>query len=247
MRILASLMLVLIPLLGEKRSSPQVVTPPELALRGIDVSHYQHRIAWDTVAASQSVDFAFVKATEGHEYRDSLFCRNWESLQRHGIKRGAYHFFRAYGCGYDQARNFLNAVEFVPGDFAPVLDIERADGIAPEIVRQEVKIWLEEVERTLSVKPIIYSSQNFYDFFLAGHFDNYPLWIARYSADVPTLINGKNWDIWQYSCTGTICGIPKPVDLNFFPGNTALLERLCWYPRAASAEPRKEAESITLP
>lgn len=207
-------------------------------LQGVDVSHYQKEIEWDTVVAKHGLDFAFVKATEGHEYRDSLFCNNWDALRRLGIRRGAYHFFRAYGCGYEQAMNFLQAVDMEPGDIAPVLDIERTDGIEPEVMVQEVHIWLQLVESTLGIKPIIYTNQFFYEQYLAGEFDHYPLWIARYSGERPLLTTGKRWEIWQYSNEGCLDGIPQKVDLNIFPGTPEMLDRLCWFP--ASVVPERD-------
>ena len=46
-------------------------------LAGVDVSHHQDRIAWDEVMKGQALSFAFVKATEGSDFTDSLFCYNW--------------------------------------------------------------------------------------------------------------------------------------------------------------------------
>ncbi len=232
LRYLSSLLLLFSPFAGVERHAATHPAPVEL--RGVDVSHYQKDIEWEMVAALHPVDFAFVKATEGHHYVDSLFCRNWEALGALGIRRGAYHFFRAYGCGEEQADNFLALVEMRPGDLAPVLDIERTDGIDPEIMLEEARVWLREVEDVLKVKPIIYSNQHFYDRYLAGHFDNYPLWIARYSEERPILRDGKNWDFWQYSCQGCVDGISKKVDLNVFPGTLEMLDRLCWYPQVAT-------------
>lgn len=208
----------------------RAVFPKTAILRGVDVSHHQKVIEWDSVAIKEPVDFAFVKATEGHDFVDSLFCRNWDELKRLGIRRGAYHFFRAYGCGDEQARLFLSQVDMAPGDLAPVLDIERLDGIAPEIMVQEAKIWLETVENQLGIKPIVYSNLHFYEQHLSGHLDAFPLWIARYSEEKPLLATGKNWDFWQFSNEGCVEGICKKVDLNVFSGTPAMLDRLCWYP-----------------
>lgn len=224
----ACAILLLMPLQGA--NSVYVPAKEVAALHGIDVSHHQKQIEWDSVAAREPVDFAFVKATEGHDFVDSLFCLNWQELRRLGIRRGAYHFFRAYGCGGEQATHFLSLVEMETGDLAPVLDIEVLDGIAPEIMVQEAKIWLSRVEEQLGIKPIIYTNQHFFEKYLAGHFDTYPLWIARYSDEKPALSNGRQWDIWQFSNEGCVEGICKKVDLNIFPGTPEMLERLCWYP-----------------
>lgn len=204
-------------------------------LHGLDVSHHQKRIAWDSVAIKDPVDFVFVKATEGGDFVDSLFCKNWDDLRRLGIRRGAYHFFRAYGCGEDQAHNFLSQVSMEPGDIAPVLDIEVLDDIDPEVMAHEALIWLQTVQQCLGVQPIIYTNQHFYERYLAAHFEDYPLWIARYSDEKPALAAGKNWDIWQFSNQGCIEGITHKVDLNVFMGSHAMLDRLCWYPAMVSA------------
>ncbi len=206
------------------------------ALHGMDVSHHQKVIEWDSVVIKESVDFAFVKATEGQDFVDSLFCRNWDALKRLGIRRGAYHFFRAYGCGEEQASLFLSQVEMLPGDLAPVLDLECLDGVKPEVMLQEARIWLELIEKQFGLKPIIYSNQNFYETYLAGQFDDFPLWIARYSTEKPMLTTGKNWDFWQFSNDGCIDGICKNVDLNVFPGTLEMLDCLCWYPERSKIE-----------
>jgi lysozyme len=226
---LASCLILLIPnWFGEQNDLSRKIF---LNLQGVDVSHHQKQIEWDMVAEKGALDFAFVKATEGHNWVDSLFCQNWESLRRVGLRRGAYHYFRSYGCGLDQAKHFLSTVEFCPGDLAPVLDIETTDGMPPELMLQEVRIWLQTVEQRLKVKPIIYTYHNFYERYFAGHLDQYPLWVARYSEDKPLIINGKNWNIWQYSNLGCIDGITRYVDMNVFPGTLQMLERLCWYPQ----------------
>lgn len=200
-------------------------------LQGIDVSHHQKHIDWDTVALKGNVDFAFVKATEGSDFTDTLFCRNWEDLRRIGLRRGAYHFFRSYGCGDTQAKHYLSTVEMSPGDLVPVLDLETTDGMPQEIIVQEAQAWLKTVEERLRVKPILYTNQFFYDRYLSGHFDDYPLWIARYSGMQPILESGKRWNIWQYTNNGLIPGIQKEVDLNLFAGTTDMLNLFCWYPR----------------
>jgi lysozyme len=219
-------MLVFLPLLIAKESDVSIEVPGT-ELHGIDVSHYQELINWDTLKSNPQVSFAFAKATEGADYIDTLFQQNWEAMRLNGIKRGAYHFFRAYGCGYDQALHFLKNVDMQPGDLAPVLDIELTDGIPREVFLEEMRIWLQTVERCLHVKPIIYTNQNFYENYLAGSFENNPLWIARYSSDAPMLTTGKHWDFWQYSHKGYISGIDGRVDMNHFNGSRKSLEQLC--------------------
>lgn len=193
-------------------------------LQGIDVSHYQSRIQWDTLVASHDLHFVFVKATEGGDYVDSLFAYNWGELCRLEMRRGAYHFFRPRVSGRLQARHFLNVVQPEPGDFAPVLDIETTDGVAIEEMIEQARIWLLTMERELGVRPIIYTNMKFYNRYLAGVFDHYPLWVARYSETHPDLRNGRLWQFWQHSDRGRLTGIIEPVDLNRFAGKVEDLE-----------------------
>lgn len=215
------------------RQIGDVPSPTAPALWGLDVSHHQKEIDWEQVSRQGAADFVFVKATEGADFVDSLFAYNWQALDRYGIRRGAYHFFRAYGCGDAQAAHFLSQVQMKPGDLVPVLDIEVLDGIDPDAMLKEAKIWLQTVEKALGAKPIVYSNQYFYERFLSGHLDGYPLWLARYSEQCPSLAGGKVWHFWQFSNSGCIDGISRKVDLNFFPGSWGKLEELCWYPQPA--------------
>lgn len=219
------------------------LAPPQGVLHGIDVSHYQLDINWEEVMAKQPLEFAFVKATEGQEYTDSMFCRNWEALARFGVRRGAYHFFRSYGCGYEQAEHFLETVDMQPGDLAPVLDFETTDGMPTEVMLEEARTWLQMVEAALHVKPIIYTNQHFYETYLAGVFDNYPLWVARYSTDRPALSTGKDWHFWQYSNQGCLDGICQKTDLNIFEGTPAMLDALCWFPQHSGGDSPAEANA----
>jgi lysozyme len=228
MRLLAVLFLLLYPVWGGRPSGSLDI--PAALLLGIDVSHHQQRIDWQRLVQSSEVHFVFVKATEGEDFQDSLFTENWTWLREIGLRRGAYHYFRPNRSGALQAEHYLRTVELQAGDLAPVLDLETTDGRHPDIVRREALVWLEKVEKALCVRPIIYTNQHFYERHLAGYFDDYPLWIARYSDEHPRL-STRPWHFWQFSEKGQLPGISRPVDLNVFRGTPKMLDRLCWYPQ----------------
>lgn len=195
-------------------------------VHGIDVSHYQASIDWDKVA-DEGIQFAFVKATEGKTFYDTLFCNNWENMKRVGIFRGAYHFFHPSINAHRQAENFQELVELKPGDLPPVLDVEVTNGKSKTEIINGVRTWLYLAEIHYNVKPILYTNQNFYNDYLAGHFDDYPIWIARYSDWFsPNLDHNKDWVFWQYGNRGRINGIHGDVDFNVFHGNIFELQEL---------------------
>ena len=205
----------------------QTVRKQGFEVHGIDVSHYQKHIDWPAIAA-QDVQFAFVKATEGETMIDTLFCKNWFEIEAAGIKRGAYHFFRPTISAETQAWNFLSAIYLEDGDLAPVLDVEVTDGLEAEALRQGVRIWLRMVEDFYKIKPIIYTNQKFFNNYLAGHFQNYTIWIARYSSwRKPNLHAGHSWHFWQYGNRGRLQGIDGDVDFNVFHGTREELENFC--------------------
>lgn len=202
---------------------------PDFEVHGIDVSHYQSAIDWPAVAA-EGIDFGFVKATEGQDMQDSIFCENWQAMRTTGIVRGAYHFFRPGTSAVAQARHFIETVHLEYGDLPPVLDIEVLDEVSPNLMVTRLKIWLEMVELAYGIRPIIYTNMKYYNQHLADHFPDYKVWIARYSNSRPSLLEQRDWDFWQYGNRGQIPGIDGPVDLNVFQGTYQDLETLTYSP-----------------
>ena len=194
-------------------------------VHGIDLSHYQAKINWDTVAA-QGINFAFVKATEGRQHLDKKYCENWQEMKRVGIKRGAYHFFRSSIDAEEQVNNFKNTVDMQYGDLAPVVDIETDENMDREAVILGLKKWLYLIELEYSIRPIIYTHYKFYNKFIAGEFDKYPIWIAKFG-DNPPRLGSVRWSFWQYGNKGRLPGVEGFIDLNVFDGNLEDMEKLC--------------------
>jgi lysozyme len=195
------------------------------AVHGIDLSHYQAKINWDTVA-SEGIAFAFVKATEGRQHLDKKYNENWLEMKRVGIKRGAYHFFRPSIDAEEQAQNFTRAVEMEYGDLPPVVDIEEDDKMSREQVIAGLKTWLYLVEMEYSIRPIIYTHYKFYNQYIVGEFDKYPIWIAKYG-DTPPRLGSSQWLFWQYGNRGKLKGIEGYIDFNVFRGSQEELENVC--------------------
>ncbi|MEM9921053.1 MAG: GH25 family lysozyme [Bacteroidota bacterium] len=196
-------------------------------VHGIDVSHYQSQIDWEKIAA-QDLSFAFIKASEGESITDSLFQYNWKQAQKAGLKRGAYHFFRPSVPGLRQALQFIEQVNMELGDLPPVLDVE-VDGQVSDIVTiNRIRSWLQIVEKHYKVRPIIYTNLKYYKRFIAGNFDDYRIWMARYHTIAPSVNNGQQWTFWQYGNRGKLDGIEGPVDLNVFNGNLQDLDAMSY-------------------
>lgn len=197
--------------------------PISYTIHGIDVSRHQAVIDWGDVKAMQSrnikIGFGFMKATEGLETVDVRFKKNWYEAKKAGIPRGAYHFFNAGKSGKGQAQNFIETVHLEPGDLPPVLDVEQIRGTSVVNLQQRVRDWINLVEKHYKVKPIIYTNADFYENYLAGKFDDYPLWVAHYLVkDKPRI--RRNWIFWQHNEAGRVNGIRSYVDFNVFNGDS---------------------------
>ncbi|MBL7703679.1 MAG: glycoside hydrolase family 25 protein [Ferruginibacter sp.] len=218
-------------------SKPKFVRYPEFgidlpvsyAIHGIDVSRYQHNIDWKAVQAMEDkkvkIGFAFIKATEGLGRVDNGFRKNWFNAKEARVPRGAYHFFVSSKSGKAQAENFIETVKLSTGDLPPVLDIETANGASVADIQQRAKDWLVMVEKYYKVKPIIYTNVVFYENFLDGKFDDYPLWVAHYYVkDKPRI--KRRWTLWQHNEKGRVNGIDAFVDFNVFNGDSAAFKKL---------------------
>jgi lysozyme len=205
------------------------------SVHGIDVSAYQGHIDWPEVARHR-VRFAFIKASEGATLRDPRFARNWREARAAGILSGAYHYFQPNRDGQVQAALFTSLVPLGPGDLPPVLDVEATRFHDVAELRREVRQWLELVQAHYGVPPILYSNYGFYRRYLAGHFDDFPLWLAHYEVDRPAL-PATRWIIWQHSDEAYVPGIRGTVDFNVFQGSYAALQAMRLAPVAAPARP----------
>lgn len=203
--------------------------PIEYSIHGIDVSKYQQMIAWDAVSAMQvkniKLRFAFIKATEGIGNVDPQFKRNWKRSKDAGMIRGAYHFFLATKDGRMQAENFIRTVDLKMGDLPPVLDIEQTYGVSKDVIKNEVKEWLNIVQANYNTKPIIYTNIDFYKQNLGSDFDDYPLWVAHYYQPRQPRIK-RDWMFWQHNDNGRVNGVLSPVDFNVFSGDSVAFNQL---------------------
>ncbi len=203
--------------------------PDQYSIHGIDVSKYQQTIAWDAVRAMQvkeiRLGFVFIKATEGIGNTDPQFRRNWKRSKDAGMIRGAYHFFLSTKDGRMQAENFIKVVNLETGDLPPVLDIEQTYGVSKDVLKNEVKEWLNIVETNYNVRPIIYTNIDFYKQNLGTEFDDYPLWVAHYYQPRQPRIK-RDWVFWQHNDNGRVNGVLSPVDFDVFSGDSAAFSQL---------------------
>jgi lysozyme len=187
-------------------------------IRGLDVSHHQGRIDWNLVK-EEGFNFVFIKATEGGNFKDPEFKRNWKEASRIGLLKSAYHFFSFCKPGIEQAHNFINTVPLETNTLPPVIDFEFVGNCSKRlqkaVVIKELFNFIKDIEEKYGKSPIIYITYDSYKQYLEGEIDKYHIWIRDIFLK-PKLSDSKTWTFWQYADRGRVRGIKGPVDLNVF-------------------------------
>lgn len=83
-------------------------------VHGIDLSHYQGNVFWETVGGNSKMAYVYLKATEGGTNIDSKYKKNIDLAHRYGMKVGSYHFYRPRIPQQTQLENFM--AQCRPGD-----------------------------------------------------------------------------------------------------------------------------------
>lgn len=213
--------------LGDSRPHAGVTAAHKLPIHGIDVSKWQGKIDWSSVAAA-GTQFAFIKATEGGDHVDARFLENWHGAKQAGVPRGAYHFMFWCRPAHQQAAWFRTNVPADPGAMAPVLDVEwnGESKLCPGKLNRAkaldmIRVMLREMHAHTGKRPIIYTDITFHEDVLEGELLDYPHWIRSTAAEPHVRYNNRTWTLWQYTTTGRVPGISGAVDRNAFYGTEA--------------------------
>lgn len=193
-------------------------------IHGIDLSHYQGNVFWETIGEHTNMAYVYLKATEGGDRIDATFERNIEMARLHGLKVGSYHFYRPKTEQKKQLENFRSQCIPVEQDLLPMIDIETTGGLSTDEFCDSLFAFLELVEEAYQQKPLIYTFRNFYNRHLLGKLDGYKLMIAMYTQEEPVLADERDITMWQYTGKGRIVGVNGFVDKSRFMGDHILRE-----------------------
>jgi len=193
-------------------------------IRGIDVSHHQGEVDW-TAVRDDGVLFVYLKATEGGDFVDSQFARNWTQARGAGLAVGAYHFFTFCRDSASQARNYLATVPRAADALPPAVDLEFGGNCgripSAQELRKELLAFLEPVRAAYGRQPVLYVTREFFDVYMrddGGLTVDQQLW-ARDVFRSPRWLGRQAWTFWQFGNRGRVAGISGPVDLNVFHGD----------------------------
>lgn len=190
-------------------------SPARYPAQGIDVSHHQSPIDWRAVRQA-GARFAFIKATEGADYRDPAFAAHWSAAADAGFRRGAYHFFTLCRDGAEQASNFIGLVPADRRALPPVVDLEFGGNCSGRPSRQHLLAslgaFLSIVEAHAGQRALLYVTREFDEVYGVTAAIDRPLWLRRLI--LPPAYGARPWAIWQASSFRQVPGVKGRVDWN---------------------------------
>lgn len=193
-----------------------------MEIRGIDVSAWQGKIDWKTVA-DYSMGFAILRITEAGNVIDSYFEQNFSECRKYNISVVAYKYSYAMTVAeiQSEARKVVEVLNGRKLQYPVWLDLEwnNQRSLGAEQIHKLAEAF-EKIITAAGYKFGIYCNVDWYLNVICSHLKKYDFWIARYPAsDNGTLQERLRPDFgvgWQYSSKAKIPGISGTVDRNIF-------------------------------
>lgn len=194
-------------------------------IKGIDVSRWNGKIDWKTVA-NYGMGFAILRITEKVNIVDSTFESNYKDCIENKIPVGVYKYSYATTIAQieDEANVVIKTLNKRKLDYPVFLDIEDK---CQENLSDSLMMKMIEAFRAIIIKAGykfgIYCGYSWYQYQLPEGAKKYDCWVARYpNNDTGELqerlrVPASSGVIgWQYSSKATIPGIPTKTDRSVF-------------------------------
>lgn len=215
-------------LLQTKRSSfiysdYGVALPLDYPIIGIDISHHQGEINYEEAvqmgSANDSIQFVYIKVTEGTNFLDRNYDKNAEGFARQGMNYGFYHYYQPDASAEKQALFYCETIKRYNFKLIPVIDIEVIGNRTKSQMVDSLTVFINRVDEILESRPMIYTYVSFFkDYLDDTALKNELFWLASYNRSNPYM-EMENAIIWQFTERGNVNGISTKVDLNVAKSN----------------------------
>ena len=195
--------------------------------KGIDVSYSQGIIDWEKVKAT-GIEFALIRAGYGSDIEsqdDAQAVRNMQECERLGIPYGVYLYSYALKIenAVSEAEHALRVVKNFNPQMGIWFDMEDADGYKTkkglnvynerELITEMCETFCDKITEA-GYKTGVYANKNYFDNVIITDDIKYPLWLAHWGIDEPSM----PCLFWQYTSDGSVDGINGRVDMNYYYG-----------------------------
>jgi lysozyme len=188
-----------------------------MAVKGIDISHWQGNINWAKVKAA-GIQFAIIKAGGSDDgfYTDSKWEANYNGAKKNGIAVGAYYFAGpkcvTAHAGKADAKRFIKLLKGKKLEYPVYFDCEAQPVSKRSGTTKAAIAFCKELEKAGYYAGIYASTYSGFE----SRLDDSKLksiahWVAQYAK---TCSYKGSYGIWQYSSSRKIPGISGNVDMN---------------------------------
>ena len=196
-----------------------LVTPASaktVVAKGIDLSKWQMPVDWNAVAANPNIDYAIIRCTWS-----GLETTEWSTFyagaKAAGVPIGAYAYTMAATVeeAKAEAKKTLALLQGKKFEYPIYIDTEEPgvyDSMDKATLTAIVKAECD-VLRDAGYMAGVYTNSWYATSKLdMNALSEYTVWLADYSS---TPGYTGNYDMWQYSATGTVNGVTGQVDMNY--------------------------------
>lgn len=184
-----------------------------IVMKGIDVSHWQGNIDFETVKKS-GFDFVIIKAggADAGYYKDSMFDVYYNAAKAAGLYVGAYYFtgrnFDSPTEGFKEADHFIKLLSGKQFDMPVYTDIEAVPIASGKtaITNAAVSFCREMEDNGYFIGIYASDISGFSERLDMSRIRSYTLWVARYNTAGPKYVS--SYGMWQYG--GSINYIHSP-------------------------------------
>ena len=185
---------------------------------GIDISAWQNIIDFNEVK-SDGIKIVYIKSSEGTDYIDPYFERNYQKAKERDLYIGVYHYVRARNVeeAIQEADFFYSVIKEKELDCKLAMDFESFGSLSKQQINNIALNFLERLKKITNMEVLVYSNTYTATNIFSKEIAKYPLWVAQYGVSKPS--SNGNWDSWvgfQYTSTGNVKGIAGNVDRDKF-------------------------------
>jgi GH25 family lysozyme M1 (1,4-beta-N-acetylmuramidase) len=172
-----------------------------------DISYHQGNI--DFSKLSKVVDLVILRVQCGSRITDVKYNEYVSNCKKYGIPFGTYAYgkFINVSDAIQEAQDAYNRMD--KDSKFMVLDCEEMTLKNPNDIVPAAQAFIDYFKQK-GVKIGLYSGQYFYTNYGLSTLKHDFLWLAKYSNNQPSF----NYDLWQYTSSGSLPGINGNVDLN---------------------------------
>lgn len=230
---LSVLIAVIVSSTNDVTDKPPLFISEDGYVSGIDVSHHNGEIDWETVA--KNTDFAIIRAgyrgyTEGKLVEDTNYKQNIKGAKKAEIPVGVYFYSQATTVeeAKEEASYVLSLIRGYDVSLPVFIDYEYAfnkdgmhDGrlfnakLTPSEATDIINAFCDKINKGGHYAGLYASSSVLNNDVKTSKLNsNIYIWVADYNKSVKYK---GNYDLWQYTKTGSCDGIgSKYTDLNYW-------------------------------